>query len=77
MPTFYATSEQTSKSHRMDHEARNQPAIADLELQTRRNYTSTARKWDIERTTLARRFRGEIGPNRDGISYAHKQFTDI
>jgi hypothetical protein len=60
----------------MDHEVRIQAAISDLESQTRRNYASTARKWNIECTTLARRFRGETGPNRDAISYAHKQLTD-
>jgi hypothetical protein len=60
----------------MDHEARIQAAIADLESQTRRNYACITRKWDIERTTLARRFRGETGPNRDTISYAYKQLTD-
>jgi DNA-binding phage protein len=60
----------------MDHEARMQAAITDLKSQTRKNYASIARKWDLERTTLARRFRGETGPNQDAISYAHKQLTD-
>jgi hypothetical protein len=76
MPTFSTTNTPTSKSHRIDHEARIQAAITDLESQTRRNYASITRKWDIERTTLTRRFRGETGPNRDTISYAHKQLTD-
>jgi DNA-binding phage protein len=61
----------------MDHEARIQAAISDLESQTRKNYTSTARKWGVERTTLAKRFRGETGPNRDAVSYAHKQLKDV
>jgi DNA-binding phage protein len=61
----------------MDHEARIQAAISDLESQTRKNYTSTTRKWGIKRTTLVKRFRGEIGPNRDTISYVYKQLTDI
>jgi hypothetical protein len=61
----------------MDHEARIQAAISDLESQTRKNYASTAKKWGLERTTLAKRFRGETGPNRDAISYAHKQLTDV
>jgi hypothetical protein len=60
----------------MDHEARIQAAISDLESQTRRNYASTARKWGLERTTLAKRFRGETGPNRDATSYARRQLTD-
>jgi hypothetical protein len=52
-------------------------AITDLESQTRRNNNSTTRKWDIKPTTLARRIRGETGPNRDTTSYVHKQLTDI
>ena len=76
MPTFPTTNTPTSKSHRIDHEARIQVAITDLESQTRRNYTSITRKWDIERITLARRFRGETGPNRDAISYVYKQLTN-
>jgi hypothetical protein len=44
MPTFPTTSAPTSKSHRMDHEARIQAAITDLESQIRKNYTSTAKK---------------------------------
>jgi hypothetical protein len=60
----------------MDHEARMQAAITELESQTRKNYTSTAKKWDLERTTLRKRFRGETGPNRDATSYARRQLTD-
>jgi hypothetical protein len=60
----------------MDHEAQIQAAITDLESQTRRNYASITRKSKIERTTLARRFRGETGPNRDTISYPYEQLTD-
>jgi hypothetical protein len=47
IPTFYATSARTSNGHKIDHEARIQAAISDLKLQTRRNYASTARKWDL------------------------------
>ena len=76
IPTFPAASARTSKSHRIDHEAQIQAAIADLELQTRKNYTCITRKWDIERIILTRRFRGEIGPNRNAISYVYKQLTN-
>jgi hypothetical protein len=76
MPTFPIINAPTSKSHRIDHEARIQAAITDLESQTRKNYTSITKKWNIERITLVRRFRGEMGQNRDTISYAHKQLTD-
>jgi hypothetical protein len=56
----------------MDHETRIQAAISDLESQTRKNYFSTTRKWNIERTTLTKRFRGETNPKRDTTSYAYK-----
>jgi hypothetical protein len=61
----------------MDHEARIQAAISNLESQTRKNYFSTTRKWNIERTTLIKRFRGETDPKRDTTSYIYKQLTDI
>jgi hypothetical protein len=60
----------------MDHEARIQAAIADLESQDRTNFAATARKWDIERSTLSRRYRGETGSNQDASSYARRQLTD-
>jgi hypothetical protein len=60
----------------MDYEARMQAAISDLESQDRRNFAAAARKWDLERTTLSKRFRGETGPNRDATSYARRQLTD-
>jgi hypothetical protein len=37
----------------MDHEARIQAAITELESQTRKNYTSTTKKWDLERTIIS------------------------
>jgi hypothetical protein len=36
-------------------EDRIQAALADLESQAMKNYAATAKRWDIERTTLARR----------------------
>jgi hypothetical protein len=76
MHAFYETSARTSKSHRMDHEARIQAAITDLESQDRVNYAAITRKWEIDRSTLSRRHRGEIGPNRDATSYARRQFIN-
>jgi hypothetical protein len=61
----------------MDHERRIQAAIADLESQDRLNYAATARKWEIDRSTLSRRHRGETGLNRDANSYARRQLTDV
>jgi hypothetical protein len=61
----------------MDHNARIEAAISELESQSRVNFAATARKWNIERTTLARRFRGETGTKQDATSYSHRQLTDI
>jgi transposase-like protein len=76
MHAFYPTSMRISNPHRMDHEAQIQAAIADLESQDRINYAAIARKWEVNRSTLSRRYRGEIGPNQDVISYARRQLTD-
>jgi DNA-binding phage protein len=76
MTGFYPTNVQTSNLHRMDHEARIQAAIADLESQDRKNVTATAKRWKLARETLSKRFRGETDPNQDAISYARRQLTD-
>jgi hypothetical protein len=45
----------------MDHDTRIEAAITELESQDRINFSVTATKWDLERTTLVKRFRGETG----------------
>jgi hypothetical protein len=59
----------------MDHNARIQAAIDDLKTQKRVNFAATARRWDIERTTLTRRFRGTQGTIEDANSYVRQQLT--
>jgi hypothetical protein len=59
----------------MDHNARIQAAIDDLRSQKHTNFAATARRWDVERTTLAKRFRGETGTNEDANSYIQQQLT--
>ena len=54
----------------MDHEARTQAVITDLESQDRVNYQATTKKWNLDRTTLARRYRGETVSNQEATSYA-------
>jgi hypothetical protein len=61
----------------MDHDARIEAAIADLDSQERPNISATARKYNIVRRTLAYRFKGETGPNREATSYSRKQLTDV
>jgi hypothetical protein len=59
----------------MDHNARIEAAIADLKTQKRVNFAATARRWDIERTTLTRRFRGTQSTIEDANSYVRQQLT--
>jgi hypothetical protein len=42
----------------MNYEARMQAAISDLESQSRKNFAATAKRWDLERTTLSKRYKG-------------------
>ena len=51
----------TSHASSMTHNARITKAITDLESQNRPNITTTARKYEVNRTTLSRHFRGETG----------------
>ena len=51
--------------------------LGPVESQERANYSATAKRWNLERTTLAKRVRGETGPNQDATSYARRQLTDI
>jgi Tc5 transposase DNA-binding domain len=77
MHTFHPAHARTSHANSMDHNARIQAAITDLESQERVNYRAAAKKWNLDRTTLARRHRGETGSNQEATSYARRQLTDI
>jgi hypothetical protein len=60
----------------MDHNARIQAAIDDLKSQNRTNFAAIARKWNIHRTTLTRRFQGIQGTIQDANSYIRQQLTE-
>jgi hypothetical protein len=77
MHDFYTAHPPTSHANSMDHDARIQAAIAELESQERANYAATAKKWNLNRSTLSRRHRGETGSNQDATSYARRQLTDV
>jgi len=53
----------------MDHNPRIASAITDLESQDRPNFSTAAREWKVDHTTLAKRFRGEISTIKDAKSY--------
>jgi hypothetical protein len=59
----------------MSHEARMEAAMADLDSQERRNYAATARKRNLEPTTLRRRFIGESTSIRVANSEVRQALT--
>ena len=60
----------------MDHNARIAEAITDLKSQDHPNIAATARKYNVARETLSKRFRGKTGSNQEATSYSRKQLTD-
>jgi hypothetical protein len=61
----------------MDYEARMQAAISDLESQGRKNVAATAERWDLERTTLSKRYKGQTGTREDATLYTHRKLTNV
>jgi hypothetical protein len=76
MTAFCDSHRITLNCYNMDHNARIEAAIADLESQDRRNIAATAKKWGVARETLSKRFRGETVSNQEANSYARRQLTD-
>ena len=60
----------------MTKEASIASAIADLDSQKVPNYTQTAKKHGLERTTLMRRHKGISTSRRDATSIFSKKLTD-
>ena len=50
-------------------------AIAELESQVKPNISATARKWDIERTILAKRFSGQTASSATFLSEQRQYLT--
>ena len=48
-----------SNASQQSHDDRIAAAIADLKSQKKPNFMATAKKWQLERTTLAKRFKGQ------------------
>jgi predicted ATP-binding protein involved in virulence len=57
-------------------EDRIQAALADLDSQAIINYAATAKKWDIERTTLARRHQRKTASRSDSNSKHRQRLTN-
>jgi Tc5 transposase DNA-binding domain len=52
-------------------------AVADLESQESLNYAQTAKKWNVDRSTLSRRHKSITGSKQDQYSYTLKALTDV
>jgi hypothetical protein len=61
----------------MDHSARIEAAIADIESQDRQNIAATAKNWTVARDTLSKRFRGKTISNQEANSYARQELTAV
>ena len=60
----------------MDHNARIESALADLKSQKAVNYSATARKWEVERTTLAKRHKGQTGTIQAANSESRQRLSN-
>jgi hypothetical protein len=61
----------------LSHNDRIELAIAKLESQAQANFAATARKYNLKRTTLSKRFKGETGSKENAVSYALKALTNV
>jgi hypothetical protein len=66
-----------SNMDNIPHNDRIELAIANLESQEYLNYTTIARKWNIEQITLSRRHRGVTDSKVDQYSYIIKALTNM
>lgn len=60
----------------MVNEADIKAAISDLESQEAPNFKATAKKYNIDRTTLMRRFKGQTVPHLEACSIHRKLLTN-
>ena len=67
----------TSNYHCSTMENRIQAALADLDSQAVVNYAATARRWNIERTTLARRHQRKPTSRSDANSKYRQRLTNV
>lgn len=76
MSTFSQLKYLTLSNSTMDHNARINSALAELESQININHSATARKWGISRQTLAKRYKGETGTVQEADSYVRQKLTN-
>ena len=71
------TTSQYSNYHKMVNEADIQAAISDLKSQKTSNIAQTAKKHNIQKTTLLRRFKGETVSNIEARSKNQKLLINV
>ncbi|THC92492.1 hypothetical protein EYZ11_008030 [Aspergillus tanneri] len=64
-----------STNHEMDHNAHIAKAILELQSQERPKYAETVRKYNIDKSTLWRRFKGKTASIQDANSYSRQKLT--
>lgn len=64
-----------SNTSKMNHNARIESALEELSTQERINYKKTAEKWEVERTTLAKRHKGQTGTIQAANSEVRQRLT--
>ncbi len=52
-------------------------AITNLKSQSHPNFSATVRKYEVERTTLAKRFRSETRSREEATSNSFKTLTNV
>lgn len=60
----------------MDHNTRMLRVIADLQSQQPLKYAATARKWEVNRSTLWRRYKGQTRTVQEANSYVRQKLTN-
>src|SRR6201999_904068 len=75
MTTFTPTNSFISTHAQMDHNTRIAKAIEELDSQERINYAATAKKWDISRETLSKRYKRQTGSIQEANSQSRQKLT--
>ena len=77
MPTFLKILPTNVFMENLSHNDRIEKAINDLNSSNKINYLATAKKWRIDRRTLARRHKGETGTHEAAASEYRKKLSDV
>jgi hypothetical protein len=62
--------------HSMTHNARMDAAMAELDAQLKPNFSAAAEKWMLERTTLAKRWKGQTMSREEANSEYRQLLTN-